>query len=318
MTAYIVRRLVQSIIVIILASLLVFFAMRTLPGNPLVLYIVQEDISQVTPELRAQLEHKFGLDKPMPVQYIDWMGGMLHGDLGYSIFYQQSVTNLMKDRIPVTLTMGLIAVFISAILGILAGLISALRRGSLTDDVVTSLANFGIAAPNFWLGIMMIYLFGLYLGWLPTQGYTSPLDNLGQSIKQMIMPIFVLANWGIAFIARQSRSSMLEVVRQDYIRTAWSKGLRERAVVFKHVVKNGLIPVVTVIGIQLSRTIGGQVIIENVFNIPGIGRLMVNAVFNHDYQVVQAGVMIVAVAVVLCNLLVDISYGWLDPRIRYG
>ncbi|HUT67431.1 MAG TPA: ABC transporter permease [Dehalococcoidales bacterium] len=317
MTAYIIRRLIEAIIVIILISLLVFFAMRTLPGDPLMIYIMQQDISEITPEIQAQLRHEFGLDKSLPMQYIDWINGLLHGNMGKSIFYNESVTTLMLERIPITLTIGLISIVISGILGIIAGLVAALRRGSALDNIVTSLANFGISAPNFWLGVMMIYFFGLYLGWLPIQGYTSPLDDLGQSIRQLIMPVFVLANWGVAFIARQTRSSMLEVVRQDYIRTAWAKGLRESAVVMRHVIKNGLIPVITVMGIQLSRTIGGQVIIENVFNIPGVGRLMVSAVFGQDYQVVQAGVLLVGIAVVICNFLVDVSYGWIDPRVRY-
>jgi peptide/nickel transport system permease protein len=318
MAQYLMRRLVQAIVVLILVSIVVFSAMRVLPGDPLVIYIVQQDISDITPELQAQLRHEFGLDKSLPLQYIDWVKGAFHGNLGKSIHYNESVTTLMKERIPVTLQLGLLAIIISGIIGIIFGLIAALRRGSALDSLVTSLANFGIAAPNFWLGIMLIYLFGLYLHWLPTMGYTSPFVNLGMSVKQMILPVFVLANWGIAFIARQTRSSMLEVIRQDYIRTAWSKGLRERAVVMKHILKNGLIPVVTVIGIQLSHIIGGAVIIENVFNIPGVGRLMVDSVFGQDYQVVQAGVLIIGMSVVLCNLLVDISYGWIDPRIRYG
>jgi peptide/nickel transport system permease protein len=312
------RRLIQALVVIILISIVVFTAVRILPGDPLMIYIVQQDISDITPELQAQLRHEFGLDKSFPLQYVDWVKGIFRGNLGKSIHYNESVTTLMKERVPVTLQLGLIAIFFSAIIGIAAGMISALRRGSAIDTLVTALANFGVAAPNFWLGVMLIYLFGLYLGWLPTQGYTSPFTNFGMAVKQMILPVFVLANWGIAFIARQTRSSMLEVIRQDYVRTAWSKGLRERAIVLGHVLKNGLIPVVTVMGIQLSHTIGGQVIIENVFNIPGVGRLMVDSVFGQDYQVVQAGVLIIGVAVVLVNLLVDVSYGWLDPRIRYG
>jgi len=318
MTQYIFRRLMQAIIVIIMISLVVFFAVRILPGDPLAIYIVQQDISDITPELQAQLRHEFGLDKSLPLQYVDWVKGTFQGNLGKSIHYNESVTTLMKERIPVTLQLGLTAIIISGFIGIFMGLIAALRRGSALDALVTSLANFGVAAPNFWLGIMLIYFFGLYLGWLPTQGYTSPFDDFGLAVRQMILPVFVLANWGIAFIARQTRSSMLEVIRQDYVRTAWAKGLRERAVVLKHVLKNGLIPVVTVLGIQLSYIIGGAVIIENVFNIPGVGRLMVDAVFSQDYQVVQAGVLIIGVSVVVVNLMVDVSYGWLDPRIRFS
>jgi peptide/nickel transport system permease protein len=318
MTTYIIRRLIQAVIVLILITLLVFFAMRILPGDPLMIYITQQDISLITPEMEAQLRHEFGLDKNLILQYVDWIAGIFHGDMGKSIHYHESVSTLMAQRIPVTLHLGLLAFVISSFLGILAGLVAALRRGSALDNIVTSLANFGISAPNFWLGIMLIYALGLYLRWLPIQGYTSPFVDFWRSTRQLVMPVSVLAAWSMAFISRQVRSNMLEVAHQDYIRTAWAKGLQERVVVLRHILKNGLIPVVTVMGIQLSYIIGGSVIIENVFNIPGMGRLMVASVFSQDYQVVQAGILIVGVAVVFMNFLVDISYGWLDPRIRYG
>ena len=318
MTTYIIRRLIQAVIVLILITLLVFFAMRILPGDPLMIYITQQDISLITPEMEAQLRKEFGLDKNLMLQYVDWISGIFHGDMGKSIHYRESVSTLMAQRIPVTLHLGLLAFVISSFLGILAGLAAALRRGSALDNIVTSLANFGISAPNFWLGIMLIYALGLYLRWLPIQGYTSPFVDFWRSTRQLVMPVSVLSAWSMAFISRQVRSNMLEVAHQDYIRTAWAKGLQERVVVLRHILKNGLIPVVTVMGIQLSYIIGGSVIIENVFNIPGMGRLMVASVFSQDYQVVQAGILIVGVVVVFMNFLVDISYGWLDPRIRYG
>jgi peptide/nickel transport system permease protein len=318
MTTYVIRRLIQAVIVLILITLLVFFAMRILPGDPLMIYITEQDISLITPEMEAQLRHEFGLDKNLMFQYVDWISGIFHGDMGKSIHYHESVSTLMAQRIPVTLHLGLLAFVISSFLGILAGLVAALRRGSALDNIVTSLANFGISAPNFWLGIILIYALGLYLRWLPIQGYTSPFVDFWRSTRQLVMPVSVLAAWSMAFISRQVRSNMLEVAHQDYIRTAWAKGLEERVVVLRHILKNGLIPVVTVMGIQLSYIIGGSVIIENVFNIPGMGRLMVASVFSQDYQVVQAGILLVGVAVVFMNFLVDISYGWLDPRIRYG
>jgi peptide/nickel transport system permease protein len=318
MVTYIIRRLIQAVIVLILITLLVFFAMRILPGDPLMIYITEQDISLITPEMEAQLRHEFGLDKNLVFQYVDWISGIFHGDMGKSIHYHESVSTLMAQRIPVTLHLGLLAFVISSFLGILAGLAAALRRGSALDNIVTSLANFGISAPNFWLGIMLIYALGLHLRWLPIQGYTSPFNDFWRSTRQLVMPVSVLAAWSMAFISRQVRSNMLEVAQQDYIRTAWAKGLQERVVVLRHILKNGLIPVVTVMGIQLSYIIGGSVIIENVFNIPGMGRLMVASVFSQDYQVVQAGILIVGVVVVFTNFLVDISYGWLDPRIRYG
>jgi len=318
MTTYIIRRIIQLVIVLILVTLLVFFVMRLLPGDPLTIYIIQHDIDQLSPELEANLRHKFGLDKSPAMQYIDWVSGIFRGDLGHSVEYNESVTALMAERIPVTLHLGLLSFAISSVLGTLAGLLAAIRRNGVLDTVVTSLSNIGICTPHFWLGILMIYVFSLKLGWLPTQGYTSPFDDFWLSTRQLVMPVFILSAWSMAFVSRQARSSMLEVTRQDYIRTAWSKGLRERVVIMRHILKNGLIPVITVMGIQFSRIIGGMVVLEVVFNIPGVGRLMVSSVFGQDYQLVQAGVLIVAVAVVLTNLLVDISYGWIDPKIRYN
>lgn len=317
MATYIVRRVIQAMLVLILVSILVFLAMRMLPGDPLMIYIVQQDISFITPEMEAQLRHEFGLDKSLPMQYFDWIWGMLYGDMGRSIHYNDSVAAIMAHRVPITMLLGVLSFIGSNVLGLLVGIVSALRRGTLLDNVLTSVANFGICVPHFWLGVLMIYLFALYLGWLPTQGYVSPLDDLGECIRHLIMPVFVLSIWGMAFVARQARSSMLEVIRQDYVRTAWAKGLQERDVVLRHVLKNGLIPVVTVIGVRLSYLIGGMVVLENVFNIPGVGRLLVAAVFSQDYQVVQSGVLIIGLSVVIVNLLVDISYGWLDPRIRF-
>jgi peptide/nickel transport system permease protein len=317
MTSYIVRRLLQAILVLIIVSLLVFFVMRLLPGDPLTIYIIQNDISLLTPEDEAALRHEFGLDKPLMIQYVDWLSGILHGDFGTSIHFDESVGKLLAERIPVTLYLGLVSLAISCFFGVLFGLVAALRRGSTQDTSLTSVANFGVSTPSFWLGILLIYLVGLHLGWLPIQGYTSPFDDFWLSTKKLIMPVFVLATWSMAFLSRQSRSSILEVVRQDYIRTAWAKGLRERVVVSRHVLKNGLIPIITVMGMLLSMTIGGTVVIENVFNIPGMGRLLVSSVFSQDYQVVQASIFVIGVAVVLANLVVDIAYGWLDPRIRY-
>jgi peptide/nickel transport system permease protein len=180
------------------------------------------------------------------------------------------------------------------------------------------LANIGITVPSFWVGILLLYLLSLKLGWLPPFGYTSPFEDFWLSTRQLIMPVFCLALFSIASLTRQTRSSMLEVIRQDYIRTAWSKGLRERVIIIRHALKNALIPVTTQLGLQVGIIIGGAVLIETVFNIPGMGRLMTQAVFGHDYQIVQSGVLIIATVVVLANLFVDISYGWLDPRIRYS
>ena len=317
MTSYILRRLIQGIFVIILATIVIFVAMRILPGDPLMIYIVEQDISFITPELKAKLRHKYGLDKNLVMQYFNWIGGLLRGDMGLSIHYQESVSALMAKRVPITLLLGLLSFIISSILGMLTGVLSALRRASLLDNALTSFANFGISVPPFWLGILMIYLLAVNLGWLPAQGYVSPVDDLWESVKHLIMPVSVLSFWGMAFVSRQARSSMLEVLRQDYVRTAWAKGLREQVVVLRHVLKNGLIPVVAVIGMRLSFLIGGMVVLENVFNIPGVGRLLVDSVLSQDYQVVQAGILIIAISVVFVNLIIDVCYGWIDPRIKY-
>jgi peptide/nickel transport system permease protein len=225
-------------------------------------------------------------------------------------------TDLAK-RIPITAYLGGLAFFLALIIGIPAGVISAIRRGTWLDTIVTTLANLGITVPIFWLGIMLMWLFAVQNSWLPTSGYTSPFDDFWLSTKKLIMPVFCLAIFNIAGNARQARSSMLEVLRQDYIRTAWSKGLRERLVIMRHALKNGLIPIVTLAGMGIAGIFGGSVLIEQVFNIPGMGRLAVDSLFQHDYTYVQGITLVMTAIVVLSNLLIDISYGWLDPRIRY-
>jgi peptide/nickel transport system permease protein len=213
--------------------------------------------------------------------------------------------------------LALVSLVISTFLGIIAGVICAIRRGGILDSLITLCANTGIAVPIFWLGILGIYFFGLKLQWLPIQGYTSPFTDFWMSTRQTVLPIICLAIPPIAFLARQTRSSMLEVISQDYIRTAWSKGLKESSVIMGHALKNSLIPVITFMGIGLAHTVAGSVLIETVFNIPGMGRLMTQAALNKDMFVVQACTLMIALLVVVMNLLVDISYGWLDPRIRY-
>ncbi|MDZ7262556.1 MAG: ABC transporter permease [candidate division KSB1 bacterium] len=318
MTTYIIRRLILALIVIVIVTAMIFLAMRLLPGDPILLLVSQTELEELREDQIEQLRHEFGLDRPLFVQYLDWVSGITRGDLGQSIVHRSSVSREIGKRLPVTLHLGLVAFVISIIVGIPAGIVCAVRRATWLDTFITIFANLGITVPIFWLGVMMIYFFSLKLGWLPVFGYTSPFDDFGMSLRKIIMPVFCLAVTPIASAARQTRSSMLEVMRQDYIRTAWSKGLRERLVIAKHALKNALIPVVTLKGLSLSMIIGGSVLIESVFNIPGMGRLAVEAIFNHDYPVIQGVVLLMAVMVVLSNLLVDLSYGYLDPRIRYG
>jgi peptide/nickel transport system permease protein len=300
--------------------MMVFLVMRLLPGDPLTLFISQSQMStgQLTQEQLAELRHRFGLDKSLPMQYIDWIGGVFRGDLGTSIFYTTKVSTLVAERMPITVYLGALAFVFSSILGVLFGVICAIRRGKWIDGFLTVVANIGITIPSFWFGILLIYVFSLQFHWLPTGGFVSPFTDFGDSCRRAIMPVFCLSLFSIASLTRQTRASILEVVKQDYIRTAWAKGLSERVVVLKHTIKNGLIPVVTIMGVQVGLIFGGSVLIETVFNIPGMGKLLTQGVFQHDYLVVQAGVLIIAVVVVLSNLVVDISYGWFDPRIRYG
>jgi peptide/nickel transport system permease protein len=318
MQTYIIKRILMGLLVLLLLTFIVFLAMHLLPGDPIMLYLAQGEIADLAPEQLQTMRAEYGLDKPLLVQYFVWLGNALHGDLGKSIFYHDKVSTLLAERMPVTIHLGLVAIVSGAIIGITFGVICALRRGRFIDTLLTFIANIGITAPGFWVGILMIYLFALQLNWLPVQGYTSPFTNLTMNIRQMVMPVFCLSFFTLASMARQTRSSMLEIVRQDYVRTAWSKGLQERSIVTRHIIKNGLIPVITMLGMQVRTVFGGSVLIETVFNIPGFGRLMVQSVQAQDYQIVQGGVMVLAAIVLVANLLVDLSYGWLDPRIRYG
>jgi len=307
-----------GVIILLLVTLLVFLAMRLLPGDPLIIFISQSQVEIYSPEQLAELRHEYGLDESLPMQYISWLGNMLRGDMGKSINLGQDVGYLISNKLPITIYFGVMSFIVSAFFGIIFGVICALRRGKWIDSVVTVLANIGITLPAFWVGILLMYLFSLTLHWLPTGGYVSPTESLGQSLRSAIMPVICLSLFSVAALTRQTRSAMLEVVSQDYIRTAWSKGLRERVIILRHTIKNAMIPVITILGLQVGLIFGGSVLIETVFNIPGMGRLMAESLFSHDYQIVQAGTLVIAVVVVLSNLIVDISYGWFDPRIRYG
>lgn len=318
MTTFIIRRLLMALVVLVIVSLLVFIVMRMLPGDPMLMYLSGKQLEEISPEELALARARFGLDRPLLVQYGSWVNGLFHGDMGVSLLTHQKVSDLIAPRLPVTLHIGLLAFVISTILGIAAGVVSAIRRGRWVDQVVTLLANLGITVPIFWLGILMIYIFGLKWNVLPIFGYTSPFTDFWLNTKQLIMPVFCETIFGLSATARQTRSSVLEVIQQDYIRTAWSKGLIERVVIIKHVLKNALIPVVTLSGMGISQILGGAVLIETVFSIPGMGRLAVDAIFSLDYPIVQALVLLTAIMVTAANLIVDISYGWLDPRVRYG
>jgi len=306
------------ILVLLIVTVIVFLMMRLLPGDPILMYLTSSDLEEITQEQVDIIRHDLGLDRPLFVQYIDWIGSVATGDLGTSIIHRGKVVDDIKRRLPITLHLGGLAFIISIVVGIPMGVIAAVRRGTWLDNVLTSLGNLGITIPVFWLGILLIYAFGLKLDWLPVFGYTSPFKDFWANTQQIIMPVFCLAVPAIASAVRLTRSSMLEVMRQDYVRTAWSKGLSERVVIMRHALKNGLIPVVTLKGMTLAAIVGGSVLVETVFSIPGMGRLAVEGLFSQDYAVVQSVILVAGTIILATNLLIDLSYGWLDPRIQYG
>jgi peptide/nickel transport system permease protein len=313
LVSFITRRLIQAIVVVFLVTIISFLLLHIIPGDP-VIRVLGMHASQAQ---IAQLRHELGLDMPIYMQYGNWVWNLFHGDFGKSFIYHEDVAKLILERFPVTFYLTFLALTISTIIGIMAGVISGVKRGTFIDSFITLFANIGVAVPTFWLGLLGIYLFGLKLGWLPVEGWTSPFVDFWKSTRQVIMPVAALAVPNIAIVARQTRSSMLETIHQDYIRTATSKGLAQNVVFYKHALRNALIPVVTLLGVTVAFLIGGEVLAETVFNIPGVGRLLVRAALDNDYLIVQGIVLIVGVIVVFTNLFVDITYGWIDPRIRY-
>jgi peptide/nickel transport system permease protein len=318
MTAYLIRRLIQCAIVLLIVTVIVFVAVRLLPGDPLLMLVAQSETEEYTLEQLEALRKQYGLDRSLVVQYFDWLGHLLRGDLGRSIVSKLPVHEEILRRTPITFHIGILSFLFSIILGIPAGIICAVKRSTWIDNLVTTLANLGITVPNFWLGILLIYLFALYLRWLPTMGYTSPFEDFWLSTKMLVMPVFCMMIGAVSMNTRQVRSAMLEVMHQDYVRTAWSKGLRFRAVIFRHALRNAVVPIVTLLGLAVPLLLGGSVLIEQVFAIPGMGRLAVDSLMRQDYPYIQAISLIMAGAVVFANLFVDIAYSWIDPRVRYA
>jgi peptide/nickel transport system permease protein len=314
MMSFVVRRLLLSIIVLFIVTIIVFSFIQIIPGDPAITMLGVDAPREEIEKLRKELM----LDRPLIVQYGHWLSDAVRGDFGYSLIYRRQVSQLIAARFPVTLHLSIMGFIIGAALGIIAGIICAVKRGTNWDSFIMLFANMGIGIPIFWLAIMGIYFFGVRLHWIPVQGYTSPFDDFWLSTKKTILPIISIAIPVVAGLARQTRSSMLEVIRQDYIRTARAKGLRERSIIFKHSLKNALIPVVTMAGLIVTLLVGGQVLIETVFSIPGMGLLLVKGAVGKDFFIVQAVTLLIGVIVVFINLLVDLTYGWLDPRIQYS
>ena len=312
MRAFILRRLMETAVSVFIVTIIAFSLVQLVPGDPVLSLVGTETHEEEIQRLRKEM----GFDKPLVLQYAHWISKVAQGDLGMSLRYKEKVNRLIAQSAPISLFLGAVSFVIGMLIGIPAGIITAVRRGKLIDSVITACSNIGIAVPVFWLGVLLIYVFGVHLGWLPVSGYTSPFENLGLSLRKVVMPVACLSLFQIAILARQTRSSMLEVIQQDYIRTAWSKGLSERIVIMRHALKNAFIPVITVGGVLVAQLVGGAVLTETIFNIPGMGRLIVTGVLQNDYVVVQGCTLMVALVVAFINLIVDISYAWLDPRIR--
>jgi peptide/nickel transport system permease protein len=309
---FIVRRLLISLIVLVLITLMVFASQRLLPGDPVRVWAGEEQ----DPESLAFFRHKYGLDQPIPMQYLTWLGLAVRGDLGRSIRTGIEVRDEIVRRLPITLELALLALLVAIVLALPAGVLSAVRQNTVWDYVGNALALFGLSVPHFWLGIMLILGLSVHWHWLPASGYVSPFENLSENLRRMIMPAFVLGTGLTAVLMRQLRSSLLGVLQADYVRTARAKGLSERPVISKHALRNALIPVVTVLGLQAGALFGGAIITEQVFVIPGFGKYSLDGVFSRDYAQVQAVVLITAVGYLLVNLLVDIAYSLINPRIR--
>lgn len=304
MTTYIGRRLLQAVVVLWGVSLIVFFLLRLAPSDPITLLLAET----ATPEQIAEARRELGFDRPVYIQYLIFMERALQGDLGRSLFYKEPALNVILRALPNTLLLGAISFTLSVAVAIPVGIISALRRDTIWDYLGVGMALLGQATPPYWLGIMLILLFSVNLRWLPTSGSFGP--------EYVILPAVTLAAVLMPIVTRLVRSGMLDVLHEDYVRTARAKGLRERIVVGKHALRNMLIPLVTVLGLQLTSLLGGAVIIEQVFAWPGVGRVAVNAISSRDYPIVQASVLVISTAFVMMNLFVDVLYAWLDPRIR--
>jgi peptide/nickel transport system permease protein len=311
---FLVQRAAISIVTLVVISLIVFTGVRMIPGDPARVMAGNEADEAGLDEIRQ----KYGLSDPILFQYLRWVGLALRGDLGESIRTRESVVKTVATKLPITIELAFLSLLIAVSIAIPAGVLAAVRRNTIWDILTSGASLGGVSIPNFWLGIMLILFFSVRLGWLPASGFVplweSPLANL----QRMVMPAFVLGTALAAILTRQTRNSMIEVLSADYIRTAYSKGLAGRIVVFRHAIRNSLIPVVTILGLQMGALMSGAVVTEQIFVVPGFGRLIVEAVFTRDYPLVQGVVLLTASSYVLINLLVDVSYSLLDPRIRVG
>ena len=312
MLTLIAKRLVQLIPTLFFVSVLIFLLQQLLPGDPALAMAGEEQ----DPAVLAQIRQQYRLDRPLPVQYFHWVTGVLTGDFGESMRLKVPVLDLIAQKLPVTLQLASMAMLIALVIGVTAGIVSAVKKDTAWDYAVNVLSLWGISTPNFWLGIMLIFLFAVTLGWLPASGYVSPFEDWRQSLATTIMPAFVLGNAIAGVIMRHTRSAMLQALQSDYVRTARAKGLGEPVVVLKHAMRNALTPVITLAALEFGTLLSGAVLTEQIFTIPGFGKLIVDAVFNRDYAVVQGVVLITATGYILLNLLADVGYILVNPRLR--
>jgi peptide/nickel transport system permease protein len=309
---FLVRRAFISAVTLLLISLIVFAGVRMIPGDPArVLAGTDADAAGL-----EEIREKYGLNAPLPLQYARWLGLALRGDLGESIRTRQSVTSTVARKLPITLELACLSLLVALVIAIPAGVIAAVRRNTPWDLLASGVSLCGVSVPNFWLGIMLILLVSVRLGWLPASGFVPLVEDPVANVKRMVMPALVLGTGLAAVLMRQTRNAMIEVLSADYVRTARAKGLAQMAVVMRHALRNGLIPVVTILGLQMGALMSGAVVTEQIFVLPGFGRLIVESVFTRDYPLVQGVVLITASSYVLINLLVDVSYTVLNPRIR--
>ncbi len=316
MRTYVVKRLAIAGLTLLGMSMLIFVLMRLAPGN--ITDIIFESAGYVDPADKKRLEAELGFDRSIPAQYLGWLADFVHGDLGKSYRYDLPAWEVIRPRLPVTLELAVLALGFSILLGVPTGVVSAIRQDRPLDYVLRLLSLAGLSMPSFWLAMIVILLLVRSVGVIPSMTYVSPFDNLRANLFQFLLPALAVGYRSSALIMRITRSTMLEVLREDYIRTAWAKGQRERFVVWRHAFKNASLPVVTVIGIEFAFLIGGLIVTETVFNLPGVARYLVDAIQGRDYPIVQNLAMLIAVVVVLANLAVDLLYTWLDPRIKYG
>ncbi|CAM5193239.1 hypothetical protein ARD30_13095 [Bosea thiooxidans] len=309
---YFGKKLAQMLPVAFFVTIIVFALTNLLPGDPTVTILGE----QATPEQRAAVRIEYGLDQPAPIRYVTWLARVAQGDFGRSLRTREDVGQMLAARVPVTLELGFLSILIAVAIGMPAGILAARFRGSFIDVIASFLAMSSVAVPYFWMGVLLIMLFSLKLGWLPASGHVRLFDDPAENLRLMIMPALTIGTAFAALVMRQTRASMLQVLSQDYVRTARAKGLNERLVLTRHALRNALIPIVTVIGLQVGALLGGAVVTETVFALPGLGRMLVDGIFQRDFPVIQGAILFIVIAVFLVNLLTDMLYRAFDPRVK--